>query len=223
MNPTLPLLIPRFYRGFSPSLKEKSVSIVAGPAVDSVIRNEIPYSHPLRLVARKFGFDIENLNLMNTIEVKGKKVTFRIADIGREAMNLISLPVLKEHKICKLSCVLENQLGFLSLKDKFMLYVRLRDFHRTIAEVNLILRPKISFVDAIEVMVGAQERRRGGKSKFLGYMIAGEDPVSLDSFCLELMKELSPKLAELRPEDIRYLRLAEEMGIGTTKYEAIEI
>ncbi|RLG41402.1 MAG: hypothetical protein DRO05_04070 [Thermoproteota archaeon] len=202
--------------------REKRVSIVAGPAVDSVIRDRIPESHPLRLVARKFGFDLTNLNLLDTIKVKGRRMKLRLANIlGKE--NMISLPVLREHKSCKISCALENQLDFLSVKEKFLLYTRLKDIHLTIAEVNLLVRPKMFLVDAIEVMVGAQERRRGGRVEKLGYMIAGDDPVSIDSFCLELMGEISPRLSKLRPEDVKYLRLAEEAGIGSIRYKAVEI
>ncbi|RLG49209.1 MAG: hypothetical protein DRN90_02220 [Thermoproteota archaeon] len=203
--------------------RDKNVMIVAGPSVDSVIREEIPSSHPLRLVAKRFGLDVRNLNLMKTSKVKGKNMTLRLANVGFDDKNIISLTVLREHKLCKLSCALENQLGFLSVKDKFLLYARVKDFHHTIAEVNLIVKPKFFVVDAIEVLIGAQERRYGGKARTLGYMIAGEDPVAIDSFCLELMKDVSTKLSVLKPSEIKYLRLAEELGIGSTRYVAVEV
>jgi uncharacterized protein (DUF362 family) len=104
-----------------------------------------------------------------------------------------------------------------------MLYTKIKDIHQTIAEVNLIIRPRISIVDAIEVMIGANERRHGGKVGFLGYMIAGMDPVSVDSFCLQLMKEVDSNLTNVEPRDVKYLRLAEELGVGSTKYSAVEV
>ncbi len=215
-HPEVLLEVLSFFRG-------KNVSVVASPAIDSVIREKIPSSHPLRLVAKDFGLDIRNLNLMRHRKRKAIRMSFELADINYDDVNIVSLPVLKAHKTCKISCALEIQLGFLSVKEKFWLYTKIKDIHSTIAEVNFIVRPRITIVDAIEVMVKADERRHGGKVKFLGYMMAGKDPVSVDSFCLELMKEVDPNFTDVSTKDIRYLRFAEEVGIGTTAYDAIEI
>ncbi|HIE22675.1 MAG TPA: DUF362 domain-containing protein [Candidatus Korarchaeota archaeon] len=203
--------------------RDRSLLVVGGPSIDSVIRNKIPNSHPLKLITRKFGLDLMNLNLMKLRKIKVRKINLRLVDMCYDDSCVVSIPVLKAHKVCKLSCVLENQLGFLSVKDKFMLYTKIKDIHKTIAEVNLFIKPVISIVDAVEVMIGANERRHGGRVGFLGYMIAGIDPVSVDSFCLKLMKEVDSNLTNVRPKDIKYLRLAEELGVGSTKYSAVEV
>ena len=49
-------------------------------------------------------------------------------------------------------------------------------------------------------------------------MIAGNDPVAIDSYGLEQLKKLEPRLKDKKSRDIAYLRLAEEYGLGRSVY-----
>jgi len=51
-------------------------------------------------------------------------------------------------------------------------------------------------VDAIETIIITNEIRYGGKKKYLGYMLAGKDPVSLDIEGLKLLQKIDPNLKD---------------------------
>ena len=65
--------------------------------------------------------------------------------------------------------------------------------------------------------------RHGGRPVTLGYLLVGTDPVSLDVFGLELLKEVEPRLEKKRYRDIHHLRQAVELGIGEPHYETIDL
>jgi len=135
---------------------------------------------------------------------------------------IISLPVLKSHSICGLTGALKNQLGFLSVAEKGQLHWG-RDVHKTIAELNRVVKPDLYVVDAVQTLITTNEVRHGGQPRKLGYMLAGTDPVSLDVAGLELLKEVEPKLRDKHFNDILHLKYAVNLGIGKPRYEIIEL
>jgi len=59
----------------------------------------------------------------------------------------------------------------------------------------------------------------GGVGVRLGYMLAGEDPVALDSLGLELLKRIETSLADVRPENVAYIAHAFRLGLGSIEYK----
>jgi uncharacterized protein (DUF362 family) len=75
----------------------------------------------------------------------------------------------------------------------------------------------------VQTLVTAQEIRHGGKIKGFGYMFAGTDPVALDCFGLELLKEVEPNLEGKSAEDILHLKHSSDYGVGSREFKAEEI
>ncbi|MFC1893113.1 DUF362 domain-containing protein [Chloroflexota bacterium] len=146
-----------------------------------------------------------------------------ISNLSFECDCIISLPVLKPHKHCYMTGALKNQFGALRNRERIMMHTKLKSLSKGIAEVNSIVRPSLFIMDAIQTYTHANEKRHGGREVRLGYMLAGKDPVALDSLGLELLKRIEASMHDLCPENVDYLAHAFELGLGNIEYEVEQV
>lgn len=184
-----------------------------GPAFDAGKSDVIIRNHPLKQVCDRLDVPLVNLLGAKMVARKAGEIGLHLSEAAFEYEYILSLPVLKTHSVCGLTGALKNQFGFLSRRDRVTLHT-VRDIHRAIAELNLIVRPAFHVVDAVETLTRANEVRHGGQKTELGHMLAGRDPVSLDIAGLEVLQSVEPKLAGKSPQDIPHLRYAMELGVG---------
>lgn len=137
-------------------------------------------------------------------------------EISRQALEtdfLINLPVLKGHCQTLMTCALKNMKGILSDRSKRLFHTL--GLHKPIAALNSIRKPDFVLVDNIN---GDLDFEEGGTPVYTYRMLAGTDPVLMDSFCAEQIGfDIS---------DIPYIGLAEKMGVGSSdlsKLETIEL
>ena len=188
--------------------------VTDGPAFDAGKSKDIIENHPLKEVCDRFNTPLIDLLGRKMVRRKAGEIELELSEIAFEYDFILSLPVLKTHFVCGITGALKNQFGFLSTRERTELHSH-KDIHRAIAELNLIVRPAFYIVDAVETLTHANEMRHGGRKAELGYMLAGKDPVRLDVAGLELLQTVEPKLADKGPRDIRHLRHAIELGVGT--------
>jgi len=201
--------------------KKHEVVVADAPAVDSKLK-DFMYKHPLKEVCDQLGVPFINLYNKKFRKMKGINYNLSVSTFPLEFDMIISLPVLKVHKMCSITGALKNQFGYFSGMERVKLHaldfskLKMKDIHRAIAEVNKIIKTDLFIVDAIKTLSGAQEKRWGGKEKELGYMLSGEDPVALDSIGLELLKKIDPELEATckEPEDVKHIRYSIEIGLG---------
>ena len=186
-----------------------------GPAVDAGKSAQILERHPLKEVCRRFGVPLIDVLERKMVRRKPRGMTLELSEAAFEYDFILSLPVLKSHAICALTGALKNQFGFLSRKERVKLHT-VKNIHKGIAALNLIVTPGFFVVDAVETLTRANEVRHGGRKASLGYMLAGTDPVSLDVAGLEILQTVEPRLAGKTPDDIPHLRYAIEIGVGTS-------
>ena len=113
---------------------------------------------------------------------------------------LINVPVLKGHCQTLMTNAMKNLKGCLSDRSK-------REFHRLgldlpIAALNSVIHPDLTIVDSI---CGDLDFEEGGNPVQTDRMLASADPVLLDAYSATLMG--------YRPEDIGYIRKAQENGL----------
>lgn len=113
---------------------------------------------------------------------------------------LINVPVLKGHCQTLMTNAMKNLKGCLSDRSK-------REFHRLgldlpIAALNSVIHPDLTIVDSI---CGDLDFEEGGNPVQTDRMLASSDPVLLDAYSATLMG--------YRPEDIGYIRKAQEIGL----------
>ncbi len=128
---------------------------------------------------------------------------------------LISIPVLKEHSITTVTLSMKNMLG--AAPPNKNIVARKGDLHRigineSIVDINLYLKPNLAIIDGIEAGLGGE---LNSKPKKTNVMIFSDDLVAADS--------AGAKFLGYDPMKIRHIRLAMEKGLGSLKYEEVEV
>jgi uncharacterized protein (DUF362 family) len=195
--------------------KKKEVLVADSPAPDAGLSKKIIENHPLKRVCEKFKIPLIDLTSEKTREVKIAGLRLRVFEFPFALDFILSLPVLKSHKVCQITGALKNQFGFLAPEDRIKLHLSYEKdlLHKVIAELNLIFKVNFFVVDAIETLINTNEIRHGGELKELGYMLAGKDPLNLDIQGLKLLQKVDPKLKNKRPEDILHLQIFQRFSL----------
>ncbi len=124
----------------------------------------------------------------------------------------INVPILKSHGSARLTIAMKNLMGIVWNRR----YWHLHDLHQCIADFATYSKPHLNIVDAYAVMM---ENGPRGVSvddvQILKSMIISPDIVAADT--------AAAKIFGIEPEEIQYIKLAAEMGVGKMKLEDLAI
>jgi uncharacterized protein (DUF362 family) len=127
------------------------------------------------------------------------------------------LPKFKTHQQLVATFAVKNMFGCVSGKRKaiwhFLKGGREGDFCRLLIDIYRFVNPAVTIIDAVTVMDGAGPIR--GRTRPLGWLIGGTEPMALEIIC--------SKLVNLDPEDLPLVRAARQMGFGSVEGDDIEI
>jgi uncharacterized protein (DUF362 family) len=141
----------------------------------------------------------EKNHILKTIEVP--KILLDI--------DFVTIPVMKTHDKSTITCALKNQWGCLSkLRHEYHLVL-----DKALADINSIITPKFVVVDATIALEGSGPKT--GKPKEMNLILAGHDPVAVDTVSAELMGFDSSK--------IKHLQFCSQRGIGMNLIKEIKI
>ncbi|MCL1997800.1 MAG: DUF362 domain-containing protein [Turicibacter sp.] len=129
------------------------------------------------------------------------ELDIKIANAPFEVDFLINVPVLKAHCQTRLTCCMKNLKG--CIPEAEMRRYHTLGLHQPIAALATTLPVHYNVVDSI---CGDLSFEEGGTPVETNRIIAGRDMLTVDSFCAELIG--------YRPEDIGYLKLARDNGLG---------
>jgi len=147
------------------------------------------------------------------------KIKFRKVDIpaGRriqkwpvygdvlDADVLINVPIAKHHGSARLTLAMKNLMGVIEDRGGF----HSRDLHQCIADLSTLVVPQLTVVDAVRMLMN--NGPTGGDLndvRLANTVIASADSVAADTYAAGLFG--------LTPDDVRYIRLGAEMGLGRT-------
>jgi uncharacterized protein (DUF362 family) len=130
----------------------------------------------------------------------------KVPKIMEDADFFISVPKIKTHADCLLSCALKNQYGCNPYWRKSIYH---RHLHQSIVDLNLVFRPDFIVVDGIIGMEGCKGPTDGIPVK-MNTLLFGRDPVAIDHLVARIMG--------IDPGRVDYISAAEKEGIGTTHY-----
>lgn len=152
-------------------------------------------------LARRAGVELANLRKTPVKEVQTDGQSLRVFSRVLDADYLINVPVLKAHCQTRITCALKNLKGCIPDSEK-------RRFHRLglhepIARLNTVVSADLVVVDAV---CGDLTFEEGGNPVRMDRVIAGFDPVLVDSYCARLIG--------FDPLSVEYIRLAREFGVG---------
>jgi uncharacterized protein (DUF362 family) len=152
------------------------------------------------------------------VVVQGAR-SFRDADVGGfvgrqpvmipilEADKLISVPVVKQHGLSKLTASMKNLYGIVGGR-RGKLHPKIDE---SIVDLAAFARPTLVVLDATRVMT--RHGPSGGKPGDLIHpriVAAGTDQVALDAWAASLLG--------LKPSDVGYIGLARSRGLGSADY-----
>ncbi len=150
----------------------------------------------------------KDVNIPDAVSLKSAKVHELILDSDV----FINVPVLKHHASTRLTIAMKNLMG--AVWDRR--WWHRNDLHQCIADFCLFCKPTLNIVDAYLVMT--RNGPRGVSTADLSLMkslLISQDIVAIDAASTLLFGE--------QPEDVGHIRIGEELGIGTTQLNKLNI
>ena len=164
-------------------------------------------------LSRKHGVPLVDLksDRVSTLEHGGYKL--KICDEALGADFLINVPVLKAHCQTRLTCCMKNLKGCIPDSEKRNYHSL--GIHKPVAALNVLLKTGYCVVDGV---CGDLSFEEGGTPVESNRIIAGQNPLLVDSYCAELIG--------YRPDEIEYLSWGKKWGVGeyySSKTKLIEL
>ncbi len=154
----------------------------------------------------KYNIPLIDLKKGEVIEVNTGEMKIKVFKKVLDVNFLINVPVLKAHCQTKFTCAIKNLKGCIPDNEKRRFHTL--GLHKPIANLGKIITSNLVIVDAI---IGDLTFEEGGNPVRMNRIIAGEDPVLLDSYGAELIG--------YSKDEIEYLQLAEELDVGCGELE----
>ena len=133
-----------------------------------------------------------------------------ICERVKEIDFLINVPVLKGHCQTKITCALKNMKGLIPNREKRRFHSL--GLHKPIAHLNMGIRQDFIVVDNI---CGDLDFEDGGNPVVMNRVLAACDPVLVDAYVCQMM--------HYEVEDVPYVKLAGELGVGCSDITKTEI
>lgn len=153
-------------------------------------------------VCKKHGVPFIDTQKDSFQECDGAGMKLKICKQALAVDYLINMPVLKGHCQTTITCALKNSKGLIPDTEKRRFHTM--GLHKPIAHLNTIIHQDFVLVDNI---CGDLDFEEGGNPVVMNRVLGFKDPVLCDSYAADSMG--------YHPEDIEYIRLAAELGVGS--------
>lgn len=167
------------------------------------IRDVVSY-HEVRLV---------NLNRDTRVNIKVPQPLalkeVGIAETALESTCIINVPTLKVHHIALVTICMKNLMGLILPKS-----IMHSQINQKIIDFASIFNDKIK-INVVDALVGTEFHETSGNPVEMNLIIAGQDMVAVDAVGTAVMG--------IDPVTVKYLRIAEEIGLGVSNLEEIKV
>ncbi len=161
-------------------------------------------------LAERYGVTLCDLKSDRAVPVATPAGEVLICEKALRADFLINVPVLKGHCQTRMTCALKNLKGCIPDSEKRRFHRE--DLHRLIAGLAVALRPALTVVDGV---CGDLDFEEGGTPVRADRILLGRDPFRIDV--------LGCRLLGFDPNEVRYLGLAAQWGLGDLSSEDWEL
>ncbi len=174
----------------------------AGTAVEAYKNSGI------RAAVERVGGQMEIMSAMKYVAVNFPAAardlkSYKIYQDVLKADVLINAPVAKTHNVAKLTLGMKGLMGV--ILDREPLH---QNIHQRVADLSTAIRTTLTVVDGVRVVVEDGPTTWDPKNVVVANtIIASHDIVAADAYAAQ-------SLFKLKPEDIGYIKLGAEMGIG---------
>jgi uncharacterized protein (DUF362 family) len=150
------------------------------------------------------------VNIENAQSIK--KFDFYRDALASDCDCYINVPVAKDHRASRLTLGLKNVMGVIG-GNRGEIH---KDLHRRIADLNLVVRPRLTIIDATRILL--RNGPTGGKLddvKILDTLVASADIVAADAYATTLFG--------MKPEELESTIAAAELGLGEMDLSKVKI
>lgn len=120
---------------------------------------------------------------------------------------LINIPIAKSHNATGVTLGIKGLMGVIYDREYFHKMV---DLNQAIADLSSVVKPNLTVIDATRVMTSGGPTGPG-TVKQLNTIIAGTDPVAVDSAMVPLTKWYGHSF---KAENVKHIKFAHELGLG---------
>jgi uncharacterized protein (DUF362 family) len=161
-------------------------------------------------ISKKYGVPLFDIKADSYIIKTYGGIDMEISQKALELDFLINMPVLKGHCQTLITGALKNMKGCISDREKRHFHTM--SLHRPIACLNKLLKSDFILVDGL---CGDLDFEEGGNPVEMNHIFCGTDPVLIDSYMASIMG--------YSPEDIEYIKIAADIGVGSMEIDNAEI
>ncbi|MBW1853324.1 MAG: DUF362 domain-containing protein [Deltaproteobacteria bacterium] len=130
---------------------------------------------------------------------------------------LINLPIAKSHFSTEVTLGMKGLMGL--IWDRVYLHSAKGGLDQCIADLSLVLKPKLTIIDASSILV-TNGPMGPGKVERMNTMIAGVDPVAVDTYGVGLARWSNKKV---EVTSIKHIMAAHQMGLGNINLDQLRI
>ena len=161
-------------------------------------------------VSRKYGVPLFDTKGDQVVIKSYNGLSMEVCKKALEVDFLINMPMLKGHCQTVVTGALKNLKGCISDREKRHFHAL--GLHKPIAYLNKVLHPQFILADGI---CGDLDFEEGGNPVQMNRIFVGTDPVLIDSYIASSMG--------YEPKEIDYIRIAEQIGVGSSDIAHAEI
>jgi uncharacterized protein (DUF362 family)/NAD-dependent dihydropyrimidine dehydrogenase PreA subunit len=166
-------------------------------------------------LAKKYGTDLVNLDKYPASRVVVEDPLLfdeiLVSNLAFEVDKIINLPIMKTHTQTTVTLGMKNLKGFIPGKEKLLFHNLGLD--RGIVDLNSIIKPAFTLIDAIVAMEG--KGPTGGIPKPMDLLLGSADILALEVAAVRVMG--------FNPSSIRHIQLARNRKIGVHEVKKITV
>jgi len=166
---------------------------------------------------KKMSIPVRQLNKPKRCRIGAGNIKVGISSVALDADVIINLPKFKSHQQLVATFAVKNMFGCVSGKRKALWHFRkgknFDDFCELLIDIYNFLSPAFTIIDGVMAMDGRGPIR--GRTRPLGWLIGGTDPIACEIVC--------SKLVNIEPENVPIIKTARQIGSDFPNAERIEI
>jgi uncharacterized protein (DUF362 family) len=166
---------------------------------------------------KKLSVPVKQLDKPRKCIIGAKNTKVGISSVALDADVIINLPKFKSHQQLIATFAVKNMFGCVSGKRKPLWHFRkggdTNDFCEFLIDIFKFLSPALTIIDGVIAMDGPGPIR--GRSRPLGWLIGGTDPIACETICA--------KLVDIDPEEMPIIKTARQRGFGCSDPAEIKI
>jgi len=166
---------------------------------------------------KKLAVPVKQLDKPKWCKIGAKNTKIGISSAALDADVIINLPKFKAHQQLLATFAVKNMYGCVSGKRKAIWHFRKGsnpdNFCEMLIDIYSFLKPAFTIIDGVMAMDGPGPIR--GRTRPLGWLISGTDPIACENICA--------KLININPQQIPIIRTAKKIGFGCSEPAEIEI